>query len=79
MINPKIVHLSPRPAIDRREAWRQYERSKLCDKIILATRTHPPPGWDAMFGDDYLPPAEGWSPWWDENGQRRQGIFPLWP
>jgi hypothetical protein len=72
-VSPKVVHLNRSTATDRREAWREYERSKLRTAIIKATRDIPPKGWDESFGPDYLPPAgTDWPPWWDKNGQRRR-------
>jgi hypothetical protein len=72
-VSPKVVHLNRHTSIDRKEAWREYERSKLRTAIINATRTHPPKGWDESFGPDYLPPdGDAWPPWWDEQGRRRR-------
>jgi hypothetical protein len=69
---PKIVHLH-RTAIDRTAAWKEYEKAQLRKRIIKATGTTPPPRWDEVFGDDYLPP-EGthWPPEWDSQGRRRR-------
>ena len=73
-VSPKVVHLNRRSPIDRKEAWREYELSRLRTKIILATHQIPPKGWDdVLTSDDYLPPeGDGWPPWWDEKGQRRR-------
>jgi hypothetical protein len=65
-VTPKIVRLEVkgRDEADRREAWRQYEKSELKRKIWRATGEFPPPGWADMFGDDYLPPpGDEWPPW----------------
>jgi hypothetical protein len=48
-------------AVGRTEAWRAYEAWDLRRKILAVTPTLPP-GWDDLFGADYLPPAEGWPP-----------------
>jgi hypothetical protein len=72
-VSPKVVHLNRQTSVDRKEAWREYERSKLRSRIIKATGWVPPPGWDDVFGEDYLPPeGEAWPPWWDEQGRRRR-------
>jgi ParB-like chromosome segregation protein Spo0J len=72
-VSPKVVHLNRGTAIDRKEAWRGYERSKLRTAIINATMAIPPKGWDESFGPDYLPPeGDAWPPWWDAEGRRRR-------
>jgi hypothetical protein len=71
-VTPKIVHLNRRTEVDRKEAWRAYEKAQLKKKIVAATNDTPPPGWcDILMGDDYLPPPEGWPPWYDKDGRRR--------
>jgi hypothetical protein len=74
-VSPKVVHLNRTRAVDRKEAWREYERSKLRDRIIKATGWVPTtPGWDdVLTSPDYLPPeGDAWPPWWDEQGRRRR-------
>jgi hypothetical protein len=73
-VSPKVVHLNRQTSVDRKEAWREYERSKLRSRIIKATGWVPTtPGWDESFGPDYLPPeGDAWPPWWDEQGRRRR-------
>jgi hypothetical protein len=73
--SPKVVHLNRRTAVDRKEAWREYERHQLKKRIIKATGWVPTtPGWDAILtSPDYLPPeGDAWPPWWDEQGRRRR-------
>jgi hypothetical protein len=60
-VTPKIVRFDPpaRSERDRKEAWRQYEISKLKMAIYRATGTTPlgGSGWaDHLTSDDYLPP-----------------------
>lgn len=65
----KIVRLEVKKdtEADRREAWRQYEKSQLKMKLfqVLPPGTVFPPGWcDHLMGADYVPPVdEGWPPW----------------
>jgi hypothetical protein len=63
-VAPQTVHLARREEADRREAWREYEIGQLKMKIIIATHTHPPKGWDdALRSPDYLPPpGDHWPP-----------------
>jgi hypothetical protein len=67
-VTPKIVRLEvpARSERDRREAWREYEMSKLKMAIYRATGTTPlaESGWCDAFGDDYLPPpGDEWPDW----------------
>jgi hypothetical protein len=68
-VTPKIVRLEPpaRSERDRREAWREYEISKLKMKIYKATGNTPVggSGWaDHLTADDYLPPeGDEWPDW----------------
>jgi hypothetical protein len=70
----KVVYLDRQKSIDRKEAWRQWEKAQLRKRIIKATGWVPTePGWDEVFGADYLPPeGDHWPPWWDEQGRRRR-------
>jgi hypothetical protein len=63
-VNPKIVHLTRRTEMDRREAWRTYERWMRRQELIKKTRMPPLPGWDDdLLADDYLPPpGDDWPP-----------------
>jgi thioesterase domain-containing protein len=63
-IAPQTVHITRRAEADRREAWREYERMRLRTELILATRDHPPKGWDAALrSPDYVPPpGDAWPP-----------------
>jgi hypothetical protein len=58
-VTPKIIRLEVkgRTEADRREAWREFEKAQLKSKICRASGATPPPGWDDIFGDDYLPPS----------------------
>jgi hypothetical protein len=73
-VSPKVVHLNRQTSVDRKEAWREYERAQLKKRIIKATGWVPTtPDWDESFGPDYLPPeGDAWPPWWDEQGRRRR-------
>jgi hypothetical protein len=74
-VSPKVVHLHRQTSVDRKEAWREYERSKLRSRIIKATGWVPTtPDWDSVLtSPDYLPPeGDAWPPWWDEQGRRRR-------
>jgi hypothetical protein len=54
---PKLHSIVPPMALDRREAWRVYQRWRLRTQIVLETRNLPTPGWDAhLIGDSYEPP-----------------------
>jgi hypothetical protein len=63
-VNPKIVHLTRRTEMDRREAWRTYERWLRRRELIKKTRMPPLPGWDDdLLSDKYLPPpGDDWPP-----------------
>jgi hypothetical protein len=63
-VNPKIVHLTRRTQMDRREAWRTYERWKRKRHLTKVTRMAPLPGWDDdLLADSYLPPpGDDWPP-----------------
>jgi len=71
MIAPQTVHMTRRDEADRREAWRQYEILQLKIRIIKATHTHPPKGWDsALRSPDYLPPpGKDWPPGREQSGR----------
>jgi hypothetical protein len=74
-VSPKVVHLNRQTSVDRKEAWREYERAQLKKRIIKATGWVPTtPGWDdVLTSPDYLPPeSDAWPPWWDEQGRRRR-------
>src|SRR6516225_9806775 len=73
----QTVHLTRREETDRREAWREYEISKLQREIVLATLDHPPKGWDDhLRSPDYLPPpGDGWPP----TGRTADGKLILFP
>jgi hypothetical protein len=54
---PKLMSVVPPMEMDRREAWRIYQRWQLKNEIVLETRHPPPPGWDThLTGPDYQPP-----------------------
>jgi hypothetical protein len=76
-IAPQTVHLTRREETDRREAWREYEISKLQREIVLATLDHPPKGWDDhLRSPDYLPPpGDEWPP----TGRGPDGKLILFP
>ena len=76
-ISPQTVHLTRREEVDRKEAWREYEISKLQREIVLATLDHPPKGWDDhLRSPDYLPPpGEEWPP----TGRGPDGKLILFP
>ena len=61
-ITPRTVHT--RRETDRREAWRRYEILQRKFKLVLATKDHPPKGWDDdLLSPDYLPPpGSEWPP-----------------
>jgi hypothetical protein len=63
-ITPQTVHATRRDEADRKEAWRKYEILQRKVQIVMATRDHPPPGWDDdLRSPDYLPPpGSEWPP-----------------
>ena len=71
-IAPQTVHISRQSELDRKEAWRDYELWCLKRDIVMATRDHPPKGWDDdLRSPDYLPPpGDEWPPGYVERTGR---------
>jgi hypothetical protein len=63
-VSPKVVHLTRREEVDRKEAWRMYEIWTRRKSIIKATSQIPPKDYaEDLWRDDYLPPpGDEWPP-----------------